>query len=134
MNWISRFLMFLGRVCIGVVFAWAAVQRIFDYQATVDLLASKNIQLAPLFVVGASVIELLGSLSVVFGYRVRLGAFLLLVALVPITLVMHDFWMLPQGEEYQAQAMEFFKNLSIFGGLLYVLACGRGEPQKEVEE
>jgi putative oxidoreductase len=49
----------------------------------------------------------------------------LLVFIVPVTLVFHNFWAVPQAQQ-QMQLVNFLKNLSIAGGLLIVLARGAG--------
>jgi putative oxidoreductase len=48
------------------------------------------------------------------------------VFLVPVTLIMHDFWTLDEGPQRMEQMINFMKNVSISGGLLMVLALGSG--------
>lgn len=62
-----------------------------------------------------------GSLLVLLGMKVRLGAALLLCALLPATLIMDAFWLYPEGKE--SVMMQFFKNLSLLGGLVILLAA-----------
>lgn len=45
--------------------------------------------------------------------------------LVPATLVFHDFWRLP-GHEGNPQMFNFLKNITILGGLLFVIGRGAG--------
>jgi putative oxidoreductase len=58
---------------------------------------------------------------VLTGYKLRWGVAALLVFLVPVTLVFHNFWAF-QGELQQLQLAMFLKNLAIAGGLLVVLS------------
>lgn len=125
MQWICSFLMFLGRLCLGGLFLWAAFDKILNYQLNMELIASKGITLVPFFLLGACLVEFLGSLSLIFGYRIRFGALILLVYLIPTTLIFHEFWVYGDEERY-LQTILFLKNVAIFGGLLYVLACGGG--------
>ena len=68
---------------------------------------------------GAILLLLLGGLMVLLGYRMRLGAVLLLVYWVPLTFIVHDFWNVTEGtEEFRLQSLFFMKNLAIMGGLL----------------
>lgn len=126
MNWIQCFLMFLGRISIGVLFVWAASDKLLNWDVNSHLMASKGISLIPLFLIGAFFIELFGGISLLLGYRIRFGALLLLIYLVPTALIFHDFWMYPEGQERYQQTILFLETLGVFGGLLYVLACGGG--------
>ena len=68
---------------------------------------------------GAILLLVLGGLMVLLGYRMRLGAVLLLIYWVPLTFIVHDFWTVTEGtEEFRLQSLFFMKNLGIMGGLL----------------
>jgi putative oxidoreductase len=49
----------------------------------------------------------------------------LIIFLIPTTLIFHDFWTY-EGAAAQNQMQHFMKNLSIMGGLLFVLGTGSG--------
>ena len=70
-------------------------------------------------------LELVGGILVLLGLYARWGALALLAFLVPVTLIMHNFWTLPEAEAMK-QMINFMKNVSIAGGLLMVLALGAG--------
>jgi uncharacterized membrane protein YphA (DoxX/SURF4 family) len=78
----------------------------------------------------AAIVELIGGFFVLLGFKVRLGALLLILFLIPSTLLFHDFWHL----DVTARSMQmilFLKNCAILGGLLNILAFGTGDkPQK----
>ena len=57
----------------------------------------------------------------------RLSSLGLLASLVPTTLT-HDFWNLTDPAEKQAQQVQFFKNLSLMGGLLLASVDTAGKP------
>ena len=46
--------------------------------------------------------------------------------LVPVSLIMHNFWAFEEGPERMAQMISFMKNVSIAGGVTMVLALGAG--------
>ena len=70
---------------------------------------------------GTIFILFVGALTILFGYRMRLGAVLLMIYWVPLTFVVHDFWNeIPGDPEYRLQSILFMKNVAIFGGLLIV--------------
>lgn len=73
----------------------------------------------------AIIFKLVGSFLLILGCSVRLGATLLILFLIPATLIVHGFWNLPLQERAIEMVM-FMKNVSILGGLLLVLAVGKG--------
>ena len=74
---------------------------------------------------GAIAFLLVGSASVVTGYQARWGASLLLVFLALATYFFHDFWTF-EGEARDAQMIQFMKNLSMMGSMVFLIANGPG--------
>ncbi|MBC6992812.1 DoxX family protein [Neolewinella lacunae] len=71
------------------------------------------------FLYGAILLLLFGALTILFGYRMRLGAVLLLIYWIPLTFIVHDFWAEePSSNAYRLQSIFFMKNIAIMGGLL----------------
>lgn len=117
--------MLLGRILLSLIFILAGVGKFMDYDATVQYMAAKGMTMVPLFLIVAALIEIIAGLLVFFGIKARLGAFILFLYLIPVTLLFHDFWN-QQGPERQENMINFMKNLAILGGLLYVICVGAG--------
>src|SRR2546430_12516580 len=60
--------------------------------AYIGYAAQQGVPAAGLLVPLSGVIATLGGLSVTLGYKAKLGAWLLVLFLVPVTLMMHNFW------------------------------------------
>jgi putative oxidoreductase len=73
-----------------------------------------------LFYIGAVAVEVVGSLSLLLGYRTRAVGWLLFLFMIPTTLIFHTNFGDPN------QMIHFLKNVSIMGGLLYVARYGAG--------
>jgi putative oxidoreductase len=71
-------------------------------------------------------LELAGGLSILLGYRARLGAWLVVLFLVPVTLMMHKFWTIGDPMMAQMQQIMFLKNVSMLGGALLISQFGAG--------
>jgi len=125
MNYLTAFGLFLGRVALCTIFILAGVGKFLNYDGTAQYMASKGMTMIPIFLVLAALVEICGGLSLLLGLRARMGATLLFLFLIPVTIIFHDFWNLT-GPDKQAQMIEFLKNLGIFGGLLYVMSIGPG--------
>jgi putative oxidoreductase len=119
-----RFALFAGRQLFSIIFILAAAGH-FDSQS-IEVAASHGVPLAHLLVPLSGVMALVGGLSVLLGYRTRFGALLLVLFLVPVTLVMHDFWGASDAMTYELQKVMFLKNLAMLGGALFLSYFGGG--------
>lgn len=126
MRWISSFFMLIARLLIAALFLSAAYGKVTHYDATAAYMASKGLPMIPLLLGLSIVIEVVGGLSLVFGYKIRALAIILILYLIPLTFVMHEFWMNSDPMQRQNEMYHFQKNLAIIGGLLYVVSCGAG--------
>lgn len=113
-----------GRAALAFIFVLSGFGKIFSFGATAGYMESKGFIFAPFFLVAAILIEVLGGLSVLTGYKARWGALSLLVFLVPATFIFHNFWTL-EGAAQQGEMISFLKNLSIFGGLVYIRSSSK---------
>jgi putative oxidoreductase len=117
----------VARVFLCAIFFMAAVgNKIPNFSVVAHVMESKGIPAPQLMLVGAIVFLIAGSLSVIAGYQARIGAALLLVFLVLATYYFHDFWALTDPHAKEMQTIEFMKNLSMMGGMLFIIANGPG--------
>ncbi len=149
----KSFIAFLGRALISLIFILAAIHKFMSWQGTEQYLnqaltgwvtmsvASPSLQhffewaLAHTFslLLLAVFVELVGGLLLFTGLGVRLGAFLLLVFTLAITYTFHHFWNM-QEPGREMEMMNFMKNLSIMGGLLFILARGKSDTCSKKDE
>lgn len=115
----------IGRVLLSLIFLLSGFSKITGWDQTAAYMASKGMFAVPFFLTAAIVFEIAGGLSVLLGFKARLGAAALVVFLIPTTLIFHNFWAY-EGMERQMQMIMFLKNLSIMGGLLVVVGQGAG--------
>lgn len=83
-------------------------------------------EVSPTFVPIAGIIALLGGLSILFGYKARIGAWLIVLFLLPTTFIMHPFW---NSQDFYSTTMEqlcFMKNFSLLGAALLIAYFGSG--------
>jgi len=119
-----RFLVPVGRALYGAIFILAAAGH-FSKQ-TIDLAASQGVPLAAITVPFSGLLSLAGGASILLGYRARLGAALLALFLVPVTLSMHAFWAASDPAAAQLHQIMFMKNVSMLGGALLIAWFGAG--------
>ena len=120
----AHFLVPIARAIFAALFVMTAMGQFTP--AAIEYAQTAGVPFARLLVPVSGVIATIGGLSVLFGYRAKLGALLILVFIVPVTLVMHDFWTLADPVAQQAQLAMFLRNLAIASGALVVLRFGAG--------
>src|SRR3989475_11790977 len=74
----------------------------------------------------SGVIATLGGLSVTLGYKAKIGAWLIVLFLVPVTLMMHNFWAVTDPMMHGMQIAMFMKNVSMLGAALLITHFGAG--------
>jgi len=117
----------IGRVLLSTIFIMAAAgNKIPHFNRVAEAMAKAGIPAPLLMLVGAIVFLLVGGASVVLGLYARFGALLLLVFLVLATYYFHGFWRLEDAQEQQTQTIQFMKNLSMMGAMLFIIANGPG--------
>jgi putative oxidoreductase len=120
----SPYVVLAGRALFSLIFILAALGH-FSRQ-TIDFAASQGVPLASVAVPLSGIIALVGGLSVLVGYHAKLGAWLLVLFLVPVTLAMHQFWAVADPVMAQMQQIMFMKNLSMLGAALFLSQTGAG--------
>ena len=143
MRTLKIIVLFLGRLFISSFFILSAINKIIDWQNTergfVSLLCdwhgylshspflqslfSTIMSFVPFILVLVTAIELVGGVLILIGVKPRLGAFLLIIFLIPITILFHQFWFV-EGHVREMAHVMFLKNLSILGGLFFILVFG----------
>lgn len=73
----------------------------------------------------ALIIEIVGSLALIFGFGTRWAALALALFTLVASFFFHKYWAVP-AEQVMIQQLMFFKNMAIVGGLLTLAAWGAG--------
>ena len=113
-----------GRLLFAFIFIFAAFGHFSPRE--IAYAAQQGVPLASIAVPLSGVLALAGGLSLLLGYRARLGAWLLVLFLVGVTPAMHNFWAVKDPMMAQMQMVMFLKNLSMLGGALLISQLGAG--------
>ena len=120
----TRFLVPLGRLLFVAIFL-ASGPNHFS-KGAIGYAAGNGVPFPDVLVPIAGVIAIIGGLSVLFGYHARAGAWLLVVFLIPVTVMMHNFWAVPDPHMAMVQQAMFMKNVSMLGACLLIAWFGAG--------
>ena len=112
-----------GRVLFAVVVAYLAFGNLRDLESAVGYAQSKGAPLASISVPLGSLALVAGAMAVLTGVYPVAGALAIVVFLVPITVIMHDFWTM-EGHDRQNEQIHFLKNVGLIGIALILAALG----------
>lgn len=114
-----------GRILFSILFIFSALGHF--KQSTIGFAASKGVPFASFMVPFSGVMELVGGISILIGYEARIGAWLLVLFMIPVTFVFHPFWKINDPMQKQMEMATFLKNISILGGALILTYFGSGQ-------
>ena len=115
----------LGRILLSGLFVWSGFGKLMGFAGTAGYIASKGLPFPTVLAAIAVAVELGGGLALLIGWRTRWAAVLLALFLLVITPIFHNFWSVP-ADQVMMQQINFFKNVAILGGMLFVYAMGPG--------
>ena len=119
-----RYLVALGRLFYSLIFVVAGFGH-FTHQE-IAYAAAQGIPLASVLVPVSGIMAIVGGLSILLGFHGKLGAWLLVLFLVPVTFTMHNFWAVKDPMMQQIQIAMFLKNISMLGSALFFAQIGTG--------
>lgn len=120
----SNLMALFGRQLFSIIFVLSSASHF--KRATVEYAAQHGVPMASVLVPLSGIIALAGGLSVLLGYQTRLGAWLLTLFLIPVTLTMHNFWAAPDPRAFQVESALFLRNVALLGGALLIGHFGGG--------
>ena len=110
----------LARLLMCSLFIWDGVVQLRDPAGTVTYFTSLHIPSPPIAVWVSVAVHLLGGIGILVGFMTRSAAALLILLCLGTAFGVH----LPAGD--MENMTNFYKNLVMAGGFLYVIAFGPG--------
>ncbi len=111
----------VGRILLSLIFLVSGINKIPNFSGTKQYMAAMGMPLTDLFLVAAIIIEIVGAIFIMIGFKTKWAALVLIIFMIPTTLIFHTNF------ADQIQMIMFMKNLSMLGGLLLVAAYGAGD-------
>ena len=119
----ERALLLAGRAIFGGYFAYNGVNHLMNADSLSQYASSKEVPLAKAAVIGSGAMLLLGGISLLTGYRPKIGASLIAGFLFGVTPRMHDFWNAKDEQQRMNDLIHFSKNVAMVGGACYAAAA-----------
>src|ERR1039457_4125390 len=88
-----KYIPLTGRILFSLIFLNSGIMgHLMNLSQTSAYATSMGVPMASAMVVISGIIAILGALSIILGYKAKLGAWLIVLFLIPITFMMHNFW------------------------------------------
>src|SRR5215472_733570 len=122
-----RFLAFIARLCLVLLFPFSCLNKIFDYHSAMAQAANGLIPLPPpvatLLLVLGGTLEAVGPFCILFGFYRRQAALLFIFYAIATAVLFHNFWDFPfNSQMWNDNFWPFLKNFGLVGGFVYVAA------------
>tara|TARA_B100000700_G_C14984986_1_gene828370 strand:- start:1229 stop:1615 length:387 start_codon:yes stop_codon:yes gene_type:complete len=112
----SNFLDLIGRAFISGIFLFSGINKIFNFEGTVDWMEGYGVPGILLF--PAIAVEILFPILIIIGYKTRIAAGALFLFCLITAFIFHfDF-------SNQMQIIAFLKNIGLAGGLIFLIING----------
>lgn len=110
----------IGRITLAAIFVIFGFTKIGTFTGMVAYASASGVPFPELAIVIAIIVELLGGLMIAVGYKTKWAALAIAIFLIPVTYYFHRNFADP------VNMTMFWKNASIFGGMLVLAASGAG--------
>jgi putative oxidoreductase len=114
----------LGRFLFALIFLMSGPNHFAS--KSIAYAASQGVPLASIAVPFSGLIAFAGGLSILLGYRAKIGAWLIVLFLAVVTPMLHRFWAVTDPMMFQIQFAMFLKNISMLGAALFITQVGSG--------
>jgi putative oxidoreductase len=115
-----------GRVLLAFMFVYSGYGKIGGFEGTAAAIAGKNLPMPAIATTIAIVVEFIGGLLVVVGWKARWAALAVAIFTFFASIFFHNFWAMADAAAAGTNKIMFLKNIAVIGGLLLVYAFGPG--------
>jgi putative oxidoreductase len=115
-----------GRLLLMLLFLIFGWEKFTGFSGTVAYMGHDGLPFPGLAAAIAVIMELFVGLAILFGFLTRPLAILLLLYTFATALIGHPYWTMTGMAQFQAE-INFYKNISIMGGLLTLYVAGAGK-------
>jgi putative oxidoreductase len=118
----------IGRIIVGLYYINSGVHQFTGLNKMAGYAGSKGVPVPKLAVAGSAGLLVIGGLSLLLGFHPVIGVAAVVLFLVGITPVMHNFWAMKDPQHRMSEMINFTKNVALLGSALMFLAIPRPWP------
>jgi putative oxidoreductase len=115
-----------ARILLALLFLIFGWKKLTGFSGTVGYMSMVGAPLPELSAIIAVIMEFFVGIAILLGVATRPLAILLMLYTLATALIGHHYWTLTGMAQYEAM-INFYKNISIMGGLLLLYVTGAGK-------
>ena len=115
----------IARIFLMLLFVIFGYQKLIHFGGTVDYMKALGTPLPTVGALIAVVLEFFAGLAIMLGFFTRPIAIIMAIYTLATAIIGHPFWSI-SGAAQMAAEINFYKNISIIGGLLLLSVTGAG--------
>ena len=119
-----KYVFALGRALFALVFIVKPIEHFCPRM--IGQAAEMGVPMSEFMVPFWGLIAFIGGLSILLGYKANIGAWLIVIFLIPTTVYMHSFWNTDTPFAFMMHSLCFWKNISMLGAALMITYTGSG--------
>jgi putative oxidoreductase len=124
----SKIAFLVGRMVVGFFYLYAGINNFVHFEEAIGYAAFKGVPVPVLAVAAANILLVIAGLSILSGYRPAVGVTAVVLFMVPVSLLMHNFWAITDPQMAIAEMRSFLSNMGLAGSTLLFLAIPRPWP------
>lgn len=124
-NRFSNFAAFAGRLVVSGFYLYYGINNIVDFAGMSGYAAFKGVPMPGLAVIVGALLLIIGGVSLLTGYRPTLGIGALILFLLPVTMLMHNYWTISDPQMRVIEQGLWMRNMALAGAALCFLAIPR---------
>ena len=112
----------IGRIIVGLYYISSGIRHFTHLNMMAGYAGSKGVPLPKLAVPGSGALLVIGGLSLLLGYQPVIGIAAVVLFLIGVSPMMHNFWAVQDPMQKMAEMVNFTKNMALLGSALMFLA------------
>ncbi len=110
---------FLGRIFLSTLFLIEGINKIFNYEGTIQYMEGFNVP--GYLAIPAIILEILFPLLLIIGYQTKIAALVIAIFTIIVAIIFHTNF------DDHMQFITFFKDIAIAGGFIIIFVNGPGK-------
>ena len=123
-----EFAFLIGRIIIGLYWIYGAIAHFTQAKSMIPYAKMKGVPFAEIAVPGTGALLLIAGLSILTGIYPVIAVAALILFLVPVTVMIHNFWTVEDQMMKMNDMVMFTKNMALLGYTLVLLVIPQPWP------
>jgi putative oxidoreductase len=123
---LSNLVLLVGRLAMGFIFFQSGAAKLGALSVFSASLSNRGVPFPGFWGPVGAISEFVGGTAIILGLGTRWAALLIVLFVMAATGIAHRYWEFAEPATRRLQEGQFYKNLAIIGGALFLFVCGAG--------